>query len=261
MTTATVNGITIGYDDEGTGDDVLVLVHGHPFDRRTWGPQVEHFSRAGWRVIAADLRGYGESTVVPGTTGLDVFASDIAALLDHLGVGRFVLGGLSMGGQIVLECARTFPERLRGLVLADTFAQAETEEGRRNRNDMADRLLREGMSGYASEVQWKMVAPHNPAVGEFVARLMHAAPPEGAAAALRGRAERPDYTETLGTITVPTLVVVGSDDEYTPVADAEYMSSRVPGAALVVVDGAAHMPNLERPEVFNKAVGELLAQA
>ncbi|NGY65618.1 alpha/beta fold hydrolase [Lentzea sp. NEAU-D13] len=261
MTTANVNGITIGYDDEGTGDDVLVLVHGHPFDRSMWRPQVEHFTAAGWRVIAADLRGYGETTVVPGITTLDVFAHDIAGLLDHLGVEKFVLAGLSMGGQIVMECARTFPERLRGLVLADTFAQAETPQGRKNRNDMADRLLREGMSGYATEVLWKMVAPHNTAAGEHVANMMHNASPEGAAAALRGRAERPDYTATLEAITVPTLVVVGSDDEYTPVKDAEYMHERVPGSTLVVVDGAAHMPNLERPEVFNKAVAELLAQA
>lgn len=260
MTTASVNGITIGYDDEGTGDDVLVLVHGHPFDRTMWRPQVEHFSTSGRRVIAADLRWYGETTVVPGITPLNVFAADIAGLLDHLGIEKVVLGGLSMGGQIVMEFARTFPERLRGLILADTFAQAETEEGRRHRNDMADRLLREGMSGYATEVKWKMVAPHNPEAGEFVAGLMHNAPPEGAAAALRGRAERPDYTETLTAITVPTLVIVGSEDEYTPVKDADYMSERVPGSTLVVVDGAAHMPNLERPAVFNKAVEELLAQ-
>ncbi|MGW6936760.1 alpha/beta fold hydrolase [Lentzea sp. NPDC054927] len=260
MTTANVNGITIGYDDEGTGADVLVLVHGHPFDRTMWRPQVEHFAAAGWRVIAADLRGYGESTVIPGITPLPVFANDIAALLDHLGVERFVLGGLSMGGQIVMECARQFPQRIRGLILADTFAQPETPQGHQNRNDMADRLLREGMAGYADEVLWKMVAPHNVAAGEHVARMMHNAPPEGAAAALRGRAERPDYTPVLGTITVPTLVVVGSDDEYTPVDDAKYMHERVPGSTLVVVDGAAHMPNLERPEVFNKAVAELLAQ-
>jgi pimeloyl-ACP methyl ester carboxylesterase len=262
MSTASVNDITIGYDDEGTGDDVLVLVHGHPFDRSMWRPQVEHFSAAGWRVIAADLRGYGESTVVPGVTPLSVFASDVAALATHLGVEKFVLGGLSMGGQIVLDFARQFPHRLRGLILADTFAQAETPEGRRNRNDMADRLLREGMSGYADEVLWKMVAPHNAGpVSEHVSRMMHNAPPEGAAAALRGRAERPDYTDLLGTITVPTLVVVGSDDEFTPVPDAEYMHERVPGSALVVVDGAAHMPNLERTGAFNEAVAELLAKA
>ncbi|MET9226641.1 alpha/beta hydrolase [Lentzea sp. NPDC003310] len=261
MTTATVNGITIGYDDEGTGDDVLVLVHGHPFDRRMWRPQVEHFSSTGRRVIAADLRGYGETTVVPGVTPLEVFASDVRGLLDHLGVEKFVLGGLSMGGQIVLQCVQDFPDRLRGVLLADTFAQPETEEGRRSRNDMADRLLREGMSGYATEVKWKMVARHNPEVADFVEGLMLAAPPEGAAAALRGRAERPDYTATLTSISVPTLVVVGSDDEFTPVRDAEYMSDRVPGSTLVVVDGAAHMPNLERPEVFNSAVEDLLARS
>jgi pimeloyl-ACP methyl ester carboxylesterase len=260
MSTAAVNGITIGFDDEGTGEDVLVLVHGHPFDRSMWRPQVDHARALGWRVIAADLRGYGETTVVPGVTPLATFAEDVAALADHLDVARFVLGGLSMGGQIVLECVRQFPDRIRGVVLADTFAQAETPEGRKSRNDMADRLLREGMAGYAEEVLWKMVARHNTAAAEHVSRMMHAAPPEGAAAALRGRAERPDYTPVLGTITVPTLVVVGSDDEFTPVSDAEYLHDRIPGSTLVVVDGAAHMPNLERPAEFDAALETLLAE-
>lgn len=260
MNTAAVNGITIGYEDEGTGDDVLVLVHGHPFDRSMWRPQVQSARALGWRVVAADLRGYGTSTVVPGVTPLSTFAEDIAALADHLGVETFVLGGLSMGGQIVLECVRQFPARLRGLVLADTFAQAETAEGRKARNDMADRLLREGMTGYAAEVLGKMVAPHNTVAGEHVARMMRAAPPEGAAAALRGRAERPDYTPLLAGIAVPTLVVVGRDDEYTPVADAEYLHHRIPGSALVVVDGAAHLPNLERPAEFCAALETLLAR-
>ena len=260
MSTAAVNGITIGFDHEGTGEDVLVLVHGHPFDRSMWRPQVDHTRALGWRVIAADLRGYGETTVVPGVTPLATFAEDVVVLADHLGVARFVLGGLSMGGQIVLECVRQFPDRIRGLVLADTFAQAETPEGRKSRNDMADRLLREGMAGYAEEVLWKMVARHNTAAAEHVSRMMHAAPPEGAAAALRGRAERPDYTPVLGTITVPTLVVVGSDDEFTPVSDAEYLHDRIPGSTLVVVDGAAHMPNLERPAEFDAALETLLAE-
>jgi pimeloyl-ACP methyl ester carboxylesterase len=255
MSTATIDEITIGYDDVGTGD-VLVLVHGHPFDRTMWQPQLE---QEGWRVIAPDLRGYGESTVVPGTTLLSTFAEDIAALLDHLGVDRFVLGGLSMGGQIVLECQRLFGHRSRGLILADTFAQAETPEGRRHRDAMADRLLREGMSGYANEVLWKMVTPGSPAA-DTVLPMMLAAPPEGAAAALRGRAERPDYTDLLGAITVPTLVVVGADDEFTPISDAEYLHTRIPGSTLAVIDGAAHMPNLERPEEFNKVLRGLLTE-
>jgi pimeloyl-ACP methyl ester carboxylesterase len=256
MSRATVNGVTIGYADTGPGpDDVLVLVHGHPFDRTMWRPQLE---QDGWRVVAPDLRGYGESTVVPGTTPLSTFAEDIAALLDHLGVDRFVLGGLSMGGQIVLECQRLFPHRTRGLVLADTFAQAETPAGRRHRDEMADRLLREGMAGYAHEVLWKMVAPGS-AAADHVLGMMLAAPPEGAAAALRGRALRPDYTDLLGAITVPTLVVVGAKDEFTPIPDAEYLHTRIPGSTLAVIDGAAHLPNLERPADFDSALRDLLA--
>jgi pimeloyl-ACP methyl ester carboxylesterase len=262
MHTAEVGGITVGYDDEGSGAPLL-LVHGHPFDRTMWQPQIERFSRAGWRVIAPDLRGYGETTVVAGTAPLDVFARDLAALLDHLGVDRAVVGGLSMGGQIVMEFHRLFPGRIRGLVLADTSPQAETGDGKRQRNDTADRLLREGMGPYADEVLPKMMAPHNitalPEVAKHVLGMMRGTSPEGAAAALRGRAERPDYLEMLGHVAVPALVVVGSDDEFTPVSDAELMHQRIPRSTLVVVDGAGHLPNLERPEEFDTALGRFLS--
>ena len=261
MSSVAIDGITIGFDDEGSGEP-LVLVHGHPFDRSMWRPQIEYFSRSGWRMIAPDLRGYGESTVVPGTTPLETFARDIAALLDHLGVDGMVLGGISMGGQIVMEFHRLFPERIRALVLADTSPQAETEDGKRLRNDTADRLLREGMGPYAEEALPKMIAPANiealPAVAEHVLAMMRRSSREGAAAALRGRAERPDYVEMLGRFAVPTLVVVGRDDEFTPVSDARLMQERIPDPMLVVVDGAGHLPNLERPTEFNAALERFL---
>ncbi|MBT2365829.1 alpha/beta fold hydrolase [Streptomyces sp. ISL-10] len=227
-----------------------------------WQPQIEHFSQAGWRVIAPDLRGYGESSVVAGKTTLETFARDVASLLDHLKIDRFVLGGLSMGGQIVMEFYRLFPSRIRGLLLADTFAAAETEDGRISRYAMAERLLREGMSGYAQEVLPKMVAPYNikalPSVAHHVMGMMARTSPEGAAAALRGRAERPDYIEMLARIAVPTLVVVGADDEFTPVSDARLISECVPEAKLEVIQGAAHMPNLERAAEFDVALQRFL---
>ncbi|OEU96970.1 alpha/beta fold hydrolase [Streptomyces oceani] len=245
----------------GAGEP-LVLVHGHPFDRTMWRPQAEHFAARGWRVIVPDLRGYGESEVIPGKTPLETFAGDIAALLDHLGVGDIVLGGLSMGGQIVMDFHRQYPERLRALLLADTSAPPETEEGVRRRRATADRLVHEGMAPYADEVLAMMVAPANiealPEVAEHVLRMMRDTPPEGAAAALRGRAERPDYVSTLSRAEVPTLVVVGREDEFTPLEDAELLRSCVPGAELVVVQGAAHMPNLERTAEFDDALGTFL---
>jgi pimeloyl-ACP methyl ester carboxylesterase len=127
---------------------------------------------------------------------------------------------------------------------------------------MADRLLREGMGGYADEVLPKMVAPYNiealPEVAAHVLGMMRGTPAEGAAAALRGRAERPDYSDLLERVTVPALIVVGRDDEFTPVADAEFMCRRIPNATLAVIHGAAHMPNMERPVEFNKAFHEFL---
>ncbi|MFD4568044.1 alpha/beta fold hydrolase [Streptomyces sp. NPDC058251] len=252
----------LAYEDRGGAGSTalpLVLIHGHPFDHTMWAPQITAFA-AGRRVIAPDLRGYGASPVIPGVTPLSAFAEDVAALLDELGVAKFVLAGLSMGGQIVMECYRQFPARIRGLVLADTFASAETPEGKKVRNEMADRLLREGMRGYADEVLHKMVAPYADAeVAAHVHRMMTSTPPEGAAAALRGRAERPDYRDLLTRVTVPALVVVGADDEYTPVADAEALHAALPDSTLHVVESAAHMPNLERAEEFNGVLADFLA--
>ncbi len=261
MSSVVLGNVTVGYDDVGSGDP-LVLVHGHPFDRSMWRPQAACFGAAGRRVITPDLRGYGASTVVPGRTPLAAFAHDLAALLDSLGVQRCVLGGLSMGGQIVMEFHRLFPERVRALVLADTTAAAETEEGRAARNSMADRLLREGMGGYARDVLGMMMAPHNitalPHVVEHVLRMMRGTPPAGAAAALRGRADRPDYLGMLPHVAVPALVVVGSEDEFTPVADARAMHALIPGSTLAVIEGAGHLPNLERAKEFDTVLGDFL---
>lgn len=253
--------ITQAYEDVGTGE-ALVLVHGHPFNRSMWAPQLDSFGAAGWRVVAPDLRGYGQATVVPGKTTLDVFAADIAALLDELGVDRAVLGGLSMGGQIVMDFYRQFPHRVRALVLADTFCGLDTPQKLQLRLDTADRLEREGMAGYADEELPRMVAPvtieERPAVAEHVLTMMRTTPPEGAAAALRGRAERPDYTTVLAGATVPALIVVGSEDVYTPVPDAKQMHGLIAGSTLTVIDGAGHMPNLERPAEFNAVLRAFL---
>ncbi|MFC4031495.1 alpha/beta fold hydrolase [Streptomyces polygonati] len=271
MDSANVNGIAIAYEDSGSavpaagaeGGPAVLFVHGHPFDRTMWRPQVEELVRRGVRAVAPDLRGYGGTTVVPGVVPLETFARDLAGLLDRLGMARAVVCGVSMGGQIALEFHRLFPGRVAGLLLADTFAQGETPAGKRERNERADRLLAEGMAGYAHEVLDKMITPANvaamPAVAAHVLAMMLGAPPEGAAAALRGRAERPDYTGTLAGIGVPALVVVGRDDVFTPVADAEFLRERIPGARLAVVEGAGHLPNLERPAAFNAALTGLLA--
>jgi pimeloyl-ACP methyl ester carboxylesterase len=238
----------------------LVLVHGHPFDRTMWAPQLAAFS-AERRVVAPDLRGYGASPASPEVTRFEQFAEDVAALLDDLKVEACVLVGLSMGGQIAMDFCRRFPDRVRGLVLADTFPAAESPRGVRTRHAMADRLLREGMRPYADEVLEKMVAPYADArVKAHVHRMMTATRPASAAAALRARAARPDYRDLLTRVGVPALVVVGADDTYTPVPDAQAMHAALADSVLHIVEGTAHLPNLERPGEFNGALAKFLAR-
>lgn len=263
MAVIDINDITMAYDDVGAGARAIVLVHGHPFNRSMWQPQIAALSAAGWRVIAPDLRGYGETTVVPGTTTLDVFARDIMALVTALGLEHVVVAGLSMGGQIAMEIARLYPSRVSGLILAATFPQPETDEGKRNRCHMAERLLAEGMTPYASDVLPKMLAPRSIAVlsqvAEHVLTMMRTTAPEGAAASLRGRAERPDYRPVLADFTAPALVVVGDEDAFTTRTDAERMHTLLRRSTLVWMEGVGHMPNLERPAAFNEALEAFLA--
>lgn len=262
MPTALINAITVAYDILGSSSDTLLLVHGHPFNRSMWRPQFRAAADAGWRVIAPDLRGYGGTEVVPGTTHFEAFAADLAALLDSLDVDQAVIGGLSMGGQIAMQFAREYPQRVRGILLAATFPQPETVEGRARRHTMADRLLAEGMETYAAEVLPKMLSVHSlaslPDVTTDVLTMMRATDREGAAAALRGRAERPAYEATLARLTVPALVVVGSEDAFTTRSDAETMHALLKDSDLLYLEGVGHMPNLESPGAFNASMIRLL---
>ncbi|WP_033292297.1 alpha/beta fold hydrolase [Amycolatopsis jejuensis] len=263
MPTAQLAAAQLAYDDHArTGPDIpVLLVHGHPFDRSMWDPQAAYLAARGHRVVVPDLRGYGHSSG-PDATGLDTFADDLIGLADHLALETFALGGLSMGGQIVMQTVRDHPGRVAALLLADTFAEAETPDGAKAREAAANRVLTEGMATYAEELLPKMVSPttrrENPKVADHVLTMMQNAPANGAAAALRARAKRPDYRQTLREVTVPTLVVVGSEDEFTPVADAQLLHQLVPGSELAVLDNAGHLPNLERAAEFNNVLGRFL---
>lgn len=257
-----VRGIEVAYDEGGRGE-AFVLLHGFPFDRSMWREQSEFLS-ASFRVIAPDLRGLGETPLgdVDAAT-MDEMAEDLAALLDALNVERTVLGGLSMGGYVAFEFVRRFPGRVRALVLADTRPQADDDDGRRAREENAQKVLREGMRPLVDSMLPKLLSAstreRRADVVERVSAMMLAVRPEGAAAALRGMAVRRDQTELLSRIDVPTLVLVGTEDAITPPSDAEAIAAKIRGARLVRVEGAAHLSNVERPEEFNRALSDFVS--
>ncbi len=230
----------------------LLLVHGHPFDATMWRPQPAR-TGDGRRVLAPDLRGYGAR----GGAARDwaQLAGDLVAALDAAGVARAVVAGVSMGGQLALEMQRIAPDRVAGLLLAGTTAGAEPDRAARLAH--ADRLEREGMAPYAAEMLHRMVRPGSPAADHVLA-MMLGADPSGAAAAQRARADRPDHHARLGAVDVPVEVVVGAEDDLTPPAESRAIADAVPGARLTVVEGAAHLPNLERPAEFDVVLTRLL---
>src|SRR4051794_390064 len=214
MSRVKVNDIEIACDDIGRGIPV-VLLHGFPFDRTMWADQVEALKDR-YRVITPDLRGLGESSLQGEEAGMEDMARDVAGLLDHLGLERVVIGGLSMGGYVALAFHRLYPLRVRALVLADTRAQADTDEAKNIRYQQAQTITNDGMKPIAERMTPRILAPHTledrKDIVDRVRRMMTATPPLGAAAALRGMAARTDHVIRLPQILAPTLIIVGDED-------------------------------------------------
>jgi 3-oxoadipate enol-lactonase len=256
------NGIRMHYTIEGSGPPV-VLLHGYPLDRSMWEPQVRALSSR-YQVIAPDLRGLGASSLGSvQDSSMDLMADDVRALLDRIAVrGPVVLGGLSMGGYVVFAFVRRYPDRVRALILADTRATADSEEGRRSRLELIERIEREQSAQPLFEVQFpKLMASANYQREDLVARvraMINRAGPPGLAAAQRGIADRPDSTPLLSQIKCPTLIIVGEHDAFTPPSDSRAMHSAIKGSELLEVPAAGHLAPLEEPEPVNRALLDFL---
>ena len=260
---------SIEYDVHGNGGRALLLLHAFPLHRGMWDPQVEALEtlsggvRDGLRLLRLDCRGFGGSTPRPDALVMEQIADDAVAVLRHEGIDRAVVCGLSMGGYAALALARRHPQRLAGLILADTRAEPDTEESLDARAATAVRVREEGTGFLADELPPKLLGrtslEERPAVVERVREMIGAAEPEGVARALEGMSLRPDSRPFLEDIAVPTLVVCGDEDTLTPPAAAETLRDGIPESRLEVLPGAGHLSSLETPEAFDRAVAESLA--
>jgi len=256
---AKVNGIQIAYTDEREGLPLL-FIHGFPLSRGVWSHQVEAF-KSRHRVIAPDLRGFGESHWSTGPVPMSQFAEDISILIQQLGTGPVILTGHSMGGYIALAFAKAYPKLLRGLVLVGTKAGADSVEAAKARRATAEAVRLKGVSVVVDAMAPKMLSASNKDehMAASVRDFMASASPEGIMSALLGMAERPDMSDHLGDIRVPTLVIVGADDTVIPPIASEALAKAIPGAQLKVIPHAGHLVAWEQPEAFNAAMSDWLA--
>jgi 3-oxoadipate enol-lactonase len=242
--------------DLGEGTPVLWL-HGYPHAASIYENQLA-IRRV--RHVMPDLPGFGQSRPMGGDVSIDAYAHLCIELLDHRGIDRAVIAGLSMGGYIALALARLAPNRLRALILIDTRETADSDDARKARYDSIAKVQQSGVRPIVDAMLPKMLTPDAPPeMRERVREIMSSASPEGAIAALRAMATRPDSSPLLANIDVPTLVLVGEEDSITPPSDAERMAAAIRGARLVRIAGAAHLSNYEQPTELNLAVSTFVA--
>jgi 3-oxoadipate enol-lactonase len=247
----------IRYLEAGSGKP-MVLLHAFPLGAEQWSPQLAS-PPMGWRLIAPDLRGFGQSVNAGGDrVSMETYASDVFDLMTHLEIPEATVAGLSMGGYVALAMLARDPGRIHGLVLADTRATADSAEARAARDRMVALVRREGPSGVAQEMLGKLVGEtskrEQPELTGRIRRLIEANGPDGVEAAILAMKSRADHSPLLATIQCPTVVMCGAEDVITRPDECEAMSRQIPGARFVIIEGAGHLTNLERPGAFTRAM-------
>ena len=248
----------LNYSDDGPGP-VVVFLHGFPLDLTMWDAQRETIGSM-YRVIAPDLRGHGRSAAPDGIYPIDDMADDVVEMLDALKIAEpVVLGGLSMGGYVALSIAARYPKRLRGLMLMNTKATADPPETARVREELAREVEETGsVRSVVAAMLPRLFGPFAQANRpELIARIrevMERTSPRGVAGTLRGLAARADRTPDLARMSLPTLILAGSDDALIPLEESRAMASAMPNTEVVIVPETGHLAPLENPAAANAAI-------
>jgi len=250
----------LAFIDRGKGIPIL-FIHGYPLSKKLWEEQVEDLSPH-FRCIVPDLRGYGGSGHLPiagqgRPYSMEMLADDCSHLLSGLGIEEpVVVSGLSMGGYISFAFYRRFPQQVRALVLTATRAGADSPEAQAARDNAIAIASQSGAQSIIASLLPKLLAPLTPAkdpkLVQRVEGIMKESTVEGIIASLQAMKTRPDSTPWLPKISCPTLIIHGSEDQIMPVIEAHTMKNNIPGAKLVMIEGAGHLPNVEQPEKYNQ---------
>lgn len=248
------DGRTISYHDSGTGTPILFL-HSFGHNKNLWFPQLTHCVELGYRVIAPDMPGHGESSFHPADHTVDRIGQCYVEFLDKLGIGKTVVAGISIGGYIALRMWAHRPEAISALVMICSKAEADTDEIRERRRKQVENIMQNGLANFVETTAPKRVSPTivetRPWVVDWIRMMNYTVSAEANAATLEAMAVKEDDTPTLATIDVPALILSGSDDIFIPKESPYNLEKGIADAAHHVIRDAGHVASLERPTEVN----------
>lgn len=258
------NGITLSYHDSGSGAPILFL-HSFGHNKNLWFPQLTHFLEKGFRVLAPDMPGHGDSSYDPALHGVDQMAQCYIELLHSLGIRNTVLAGISMGGYIALRMWARRPDLVVGMVLSNTKAEKDSDEIVARRRAQIANIHKNGLEHFVTFGAPKRLSPvtleRRPWVLDTIKLLNYTVPAEVNAATLEAMAVKEDDTKVLPTIDVPALVVAGSDDIFIPKDSPGNLHRGIKGSRFHEIAGTGHVSSLEAPTEFNQVMQEFLLSA
>jgi 3-oxoadipate enol-lactonase len=252
----TINSISLNVIERGLPIGIpVVFIHGFPFSHEMWNLQM-HALPQNVRAIAYDVRGHGLSDVGDGQYTIELFVDDLIGLLDHLGISKAILCGLSMGGYIALRAMERFPQRIAGLILCDTKSEADTDIAKINRSATLSLIKRSGVQSFTDDflkrIFWNNTFENNPQAIQFIRNIIEANSPLGICGTLLALASRTDTTALLPSINIPTCIIVGEQDTLTPPSTSQKMHELISDSEYHIIPKAAHMSNIENPSIFNE---------
>ncbi|HLS96964.1 MAG TPA: alpha/beta fold hydrolase [Sphingobacterium sp.] len=241
----------------------IIFLHGFPFNKNMWREQLTGLSDD-VTGIAIDIRGHGNSTSGHGFFSIDVFAKDLRVFLEKLEIQQAVLCGISMGGYIALRAYQLFPDKINGLVLVDTHSKADTNAGRQKRFDSIQAVLNHGRRPFAIGFVENVFAANSieekPEAVELIKSSIRRNSIRTICATLLALASRTDTSDSLSSISAPTLLIRGTEDKITARQDMEDIAQAVPNSKFVEIEQCGHLPNLENPERFNQLLDDFLRE-
>ena len=256
-----VNNFDLSYDDLGEGVVPIIFLHGFPFSKSMWQTQLD-FLKSSNRVIACDIRGFGNSKDEESVMSMDLFGDDLIQFMDRLNIDKAVVCGLSMGGYIALNVCKRYAERLEALILCDTQCIADSPEGKAKRYKLIDEIALNGTEnfteGFIKNVFHKDSLTGKKEVVEELRKVIISNSKHVITTGLKALAERSETCSVLNKITVPTLIICGREDKVTTLAQSEFMNQNIEGSILRIIDDAGHVSNLEQADEFNKHLQDFL---